>query len=202
VRYGRRGSSEGDPEQVGAWVDDAASAFEGIDVLYNNAASPRFAPFADMTIDDWEHTVRNELALVFHTCKAVWPHLLARGGGAIVNVSGYTAIDGQPAGGVAHAAAKGGVISLSRALSVEGSPHGIRANTVIPGIVDTAVTRAMIPDERFEAINSIVKLGRVATPDDVVACALYLASDESSVLTGTEIVVGGGNILLAHSSRP
>ena len=150
-----------------------------------------------MTPEEWEHTLRNELALIFHACKAAWPHMIAGAGGSIVNVSGYSAIDGQPAGSAAHAAAKGGVISLGRALSVEGSPHGIRVNSIIPGIVDTEVTRKMIPPDRFELINSIVKLGRVATPEDVVACALYLASDESSILTGTEIVVGGGNVLFA-----
>lgn len=187
----------GEPEQVAAWVDGAASRFGAIDVLYNNAASPKFAPFSEMTLEEWEHTVRNELALVFHACKAVWPHMVAGSGGSIVNVSGYSAIDGQPAGSAAHAAAKGGVIGLGHALSVEGSPHRIRVNTVVPGIVDTEVTRKMIPSDRFELINSIVKLGRVATPDDVVGCALYLASDESSVVTGTEIVVGGGNALFA-----
>lgn len=186
----------GDPDQVAVWVDDTAARFGRIDVLYNNAAAPRFAPFADMTLDDWDHTLRNELALVFHACKAAWPHLVAGGGGSIVNTSSYTAIDGQPAGSAAHAAAKGGVLGLTRALSVEGSPHGIRANSILPGLVDTAVTRRAVPADRFDAIRSIAKLGRVATPDDVVACALYLASDESSVVTGTELVVGGGNILL------
>ncbi len=141
----------GEPEQVTAWVDNAAKTFGRIDVLYNNAASPRFAPFAEMTLEEWDYTLRNELALVFHACKAVWPHMTAAGGGSIVNVSGYSAIDGQPAGSAAHAAAKGGVISLGRALSVEGSPHGIRVNTVIPGIVDTDVTRKMIPPARLRA---------------------------------------------------
>jgi meso-butanediol dehydrogenase / (S,S)-butanediol dehydrogenase / diacetyl reductase len=186
----------GDPDHVARWVDAAAAAFGRIDVLYNNAASPRFAPFSDMTLADWDHTLRNELALVFHACKAAWPHLIAAGGGSIVNTSSYTAIDGQPAGSVAHAAAKAGVLGLTRALAVEGSPHGIRVNSILPGLVDTAVTRRVLSPDRFDFIRSIAKLGRVATPDDVVACALYLASDESSVVTGTELVVGGGNILL------
>jgi NAD(P)-dependent dehydrogenase (short-subunit alcohol dehydrogenase family) len=186
----------GEPDQVARWIDGAAATFGRIDVIYNNAAAPRFAPFADMTLADWEATLRNELSLVFHACRAAWPHLIAAGGGSIVNTSSYTAVDGQPAGSVAHAAAKGGVLGLSRALAVEGSPHGIRVNSILPGLVDTAVTRRAVPPAQFERIASLAKLGRVATPDDVVACALYLASDESSVVTGTEIVVGGGNILL------
>jgi meso-butanediol dehydrogenase / (S,S)-butanediol dehydrogenase / diacetyl reductase len=186
----------GDPDQVARWVDGAATRFGRIDVLYNNAAGPRFAPFSEMTLVDWDSTLRNELSLVFHACKAAWPHLVAAGGGSIVNTSSYTALDGQPAGSVAHAAAKGGVLGLTRALSVEGSPHGIRANSILPGLVDTAVTRRVVPPDRFEFIRSIAKLGRVATPEDIVACALYLASDESSIVTGTELVVGGGNILL------
>jgi NAD(P)-dependent dehydrogenase (short-subunit alcohol dehydrogenase family) len=186
----------GDPDQVARWVEDAVTAFGRIDIVYNNAAGPRFVPFAEMTLEDWEYTLRNELTLVFHTCKAAWPHLVAGGGGSIVNTSSYTAVDGQPAGSTAHAAAKGGVTSFTRALSVEGSPHGIRANSIAPGLVDSAVTRRVLTPEQFDFVNSIARLGRTATPEDVVACAVYLASDDSSVLTGTEIVVGGGNILL------
>jgi meso-butanediol dehydrogenase/(S,S)-butanediol dehydrogenase/diacetyl reductase len=186
----------GDHDQVARWVDDAATRFGRIDIVYNNAAGPRFAPIAEMMLEDWDSTLRNELSLVFHACKAAWPHLVAAGGGSIVNTSSYTAVDGQPAGSVAHAAAKGGVLGLTRALSVEGSPHGIRVNSILPGLVDTAVTRRVVPPDRFELIRSIAKLGRVATPEDIVACALYLASDESSIVTGTELVVGGGNILL------
>ncbi len=186
----------GSPDEVGRWVEDAVNALGRIDILYNNAASPRFAPFPDLTLEDWEHTIRNELSLVFYACKAAWPYLAAGGGGSIVNISSYTAVDGQPAGSAAHAAAKGGVTSLTRALAVEGSPHGIRANSIAPGLVDMAATRRILEPSKFEFIESIAKLGRVATPEDVVACAIYLASDESSVVTGTEIVVGGGNILL------
>ena len=186
----------GDREQVSRWVDRAAEAHGRIDILYNNAAGQRFVPFAEMSLEDWEHTLRNELTIVFHATQAVWRHMVTGGGGSIVNVGAYSAVDGQPPGCVAHAAAKGGVTSFSRALSVEGGDHGIRVNTVIPGIVDTEVTRRMMPPGKLEWINSMVKLGRVATPEDVVACAMYLASDDSAVLTGIEIVVGGGNFQL------
>lgn len=186
----------GDPAAATLWVDEAAAKHGRIDVLYNNAAGPRFVPFAEMRLDAWNETMRNELALVFHTCSAAWPHQVAAGGGSIVNVSSYTAIDGQPVGSTAHAAAKGAVSAFTRALSVEGSPHGIRANSIAPGLIDTPVNRRILGAQAFGFVESAAKLGRVASASDVVAAAVYLASDESSVVTGTEIVIGGGNILL------
>lgn len=97
----------GDPDQAARSVNDAA-AFGRIDVVYNNAAGPRFVPFSEMSLDDWDHTIRNEHALVFHTCaRPRGRTLVAAGGGSIVNTSSYTAVDGQPAGSTAHAAARG-----------------------------------------------------------------------------------------------
>lgn len=186
----------GDPGDVARWIDDVVTVHGRIDIVYNNAASPRFAPFAELTLADWNHTIRNELDLVFHVSKATWPHLIAAGGGTIINTSSYTAIDGQPGGSAAHAAAKGGVTSLTKALAVDGSPHNIRVNSIAPGLMDTPANRKILGQDGFAYVRSIAKLHRIATADDVVACAMYLASDQSSVVTGTEIVIGGGNTLL------
>lgn len=186
----------GTAESVTDWVDGVVAALGRIDIIYNNAASPRFAPFGELSLADWSYTLRNELDLVFHVCKATWPHLVAAGGGAIVNTSSYTAVDGQPAGSVAHAAAKGGVSAFTRALAVEGSPYRIRVNSIAPGLMDTAANRGILGQQGFGYVESIAKLGRVARALDVVDAAVYLASDEAAIVTGTELVVGGGNILL------
>ncbi len=186
----------GDPGDVGRWIDNVVSAYGRIDIVYNNAASPRFAPFAELTLDDWRHTIRNELDLVFHVSRATWPHLIAAGGGAIINTSSYTAIDGQPGGSAAHAAAKGGVTAFTKALAVDGSPYNIRVNSIAPGLMDTPANRKILGEDGFAYVRSIAKLQRIATAADVVDCAVYLASGESSVVTGTEMVIGGGNTLL------
>jgi NAD(P)-dependent dehydrogenase (short-subunit alcohol dehydrogenase family) len=180
----------GDPEQATRWVREAAEVCGGIDVLYNNAGAPRFGPIAELSVDDWDFTIRNELTLMFHTCRAAWPYLVARGGASVVNIASYSAVNGPP-GSTAHAAAKGGVVSFTRALAVEGGPYGIRANTILPGLVDTPASRRAAGPELFARLCSQSRLGRAATPEDVVACALYLASDESSIVTGTEMIVGG-----------
>ena len=120
------------------WIDDAAAAFGGIDVLYNNASLPVVGPWDDLTVDDWHAGIRNELDLVFFACKVVWPHLVARGGGGIINVASIASIRGaaffQQA---AHGAAKGGVLSLTYHLAAAGGPHRIRANAILPGMIRT-----------------------------------------------------------------
>lgn len=103
------------------WIDEAAATHGGIDVLYNNASLPVVGPWDDLTVDDWHAGIRNELDLVFYACKIAWPHLVARGGGSIINVASIASIRGaaffQQA---AHGAAKGGVLSLTYHLAAAG----------------------------------------------------------------------------------
>ncbi len=185
----------GDSEQARRWVDAAAEQHGRIDVLYNNASLPKFAPVGDMTDDEWHYTIRNELDLVFYTCSAAWPHLAAAGGGAIINVgsiSGVSAVPETP-GGLAHAATKGAVIALTRVLADEGAPLNIRANSVSPGIIETPATSDYLQQSRFrdEHLDAVM-LKRIGRGEDVAAAALFLASDESGWVTGTNIMVDGG----------
>ena len=115
-------------EATQQWIDDAAATHGGIDVLYNNASLPVVGPWDDLTVDDWHAGIRNELDLVFYACKVAWPHLVARGGGSIINIASIASIRGaaffQQA---AHGAAKGGVLSFTYHLAAAGGPHRIRA---------------------------------------------------------------------------
>ena len=177
-----------------AWVRDAVAEHGRIDILYNNASAARFAPIAAMTDDDWHFTLRNELDLVFFVSRAAWPHL-SRPGGVVINVGSTAGWAGSPgAGTLAHNATKGAVIAMTRQLAVEGAPDGIRAVSLSPGFVRTPGTAAFLenPDIRAK-LTARIPLGRPGEPEEIVATALFLASDEASFLTGTDILVDGGS---------
>lgn len=181
-----------DPDAARAWVEDAAASLGGIDVLYNNAAGFGFAPFADFTVELWRHVMRVELDIVFHTTHPAWAHL-RRSGGAIINtasISGLQGIGGL--GQAAHSAAKGGVIALTRTLAAEGAPDGIRANAISPGFVASPATDAAVDDDGRQYMLDMHLIQRAGTGPDIAALALYLASDESSWVTGQNISADGG----------
>jgi meso-butanediol dehydrogenase / (S,S)-butanediol dehydrogenase / diacetyl reductase len=185
----------GDAAQVTAWIDAAAAAHGGFDILYNNASVPKFAPVAEMSDEDWHFTVRNELDLMFYACRAAWPHLEARGGGAIVNIASIQGINSvRPTpGGFAHATTKHGVIGMTRELATEGGPIGVRVNSISPGMIISPATQPLTEWEGWvDAFldHQIVK--RTGRPEDIAAAALFLASEEASFITGENLVVDGG----------
>ncbi len=148
-----------------------------------------------MTLADWSFTIRNELDLVFLACKHAWPHLRARGGGSVVNVGSTAGMTGSlTLDRTAHTASKGAVIALTRQLAAEGARHGIRVNSVSPGMTVTPQTQHLFDDPAHPVarIADHIPLGRPGRPEDVARCALFLASDESSYVTGANLVVDGG----------
>lgn len=172
----------------------ALESFDRIDVLYNNGAAGEFAWVSDMTSEQWQFTLRNEMDVIFHAVQAVWPHMLAAGGGSIINVgsvSGKIAYQVLPA--LAHSAAKGGVIAMTKHLAMEGGPHAIRVNSISPGLILSDAVRALLRDPAWEGpmLNKIM-LGRPGEPEDVVQAAIYLASDESRWVTGADFAIDGG----------
>jgi meso-butanediol dehydrogenase/(S,S)-butanediol dehydrogenase/diacetyl reductase len=181
-----------DANAAASWIAQGVEAAGGVDVVYNNAGAVRFGSVAEATPTDWNFTLRNELDLVFMVTRAAWPHMVARGGGSIINIASGSALRGTMYGGaVSHAAAKGGIISLSRQLAAEGARHGIRSNSICPGVIDTPETAAL----RARATAGrmpFVPLGRLGRPEDVVYCAIYLASDEASFVTGANFNIDGG----------
>lgn len=182
-----------DPAAAERWVEEGADRLGGIDVLYNNAAGYGFAPFADMSLEVWRHVMRVELDIVFHTTSPAWKYLQKSGSGSIINTASMSAVRGiAPLGQAAHAAAKGGVIALTKTLAAEGAPDGIRANAISPGFVKTPGTDAAVGDELRNFQMGMHLIRRPGLGDDIAYLAVYLASDESTWVTGQNYSVDGG----------
>jgi NAD(P)-dependent dehydrogenase (short-subunit alcohol dehydrogenase family) len=187
-----------DAAAAARWVEDAAAVFGGVDILYNNASTPRFGPIDSLSIEDWDFTIDNELNLVFYVTKAAWPHLIARRG-VVINVGSIAGTRGvEFMAQNAHGTAKAGVINLTQQLAVEGGKHGVRVVCVSPGFTVTPSTAWLVESgpQPFKDNIARIPLGRVGQPEDVVNAALFLASDEATWITGINLVVDGGGSVL------
>jgi NAD(P)-dependent dehydrogenase (short-subunit alcohol dehydrogenase family) len=182
-----------DSDAAAQWIDDGAATLGGIDVLYNNASGYGFAPFAEMTLEMWRHVMRVELDIIFHTTRPAWRHLQASGAASIINTASMSGVRGiAPLGQAAHAAAKGGVIALTKTLAAEGAPEGIRANAISPGFVKTPATDAAVGDELRAFQMGMHLIRRPGLGRDIAYLAVYLASDESEWVTGQNYSIDGG----------
>ncbi len=164
-----------------------------IDVLFNNAARAHFNWIEDITEDEWRLNSRDEVDLFFFLTKAAWPHLKASGG-TIVNTASLTGWRVfRPLGGLAHATAKMGIVGMTKQLAMEGREYGIRANSISPGIIETSQSREQLNDKEWaDYMLGKTLLGRLGKPEEVANVTLFLASDESSFVTGVDIKVDGG----------
>jgi NAD(P)-dependent dehydrogenase (short-subunit alcohol dehydrogenase family) len=184
-----------DPDAVRQLADDAAAAYGGLDVIYNNAAMQRFGPMPGFSVEDWRATEAGELDIPFFVSKFTWPHLVSRGGGVIINVASEAGmIAGMTPPMVAHTAANAGVIGMTRQLALEGAPYGIRAVAISPGPVLTPASDRDLGDNQAarDAVVSKTLLKRFARPEEIVELGAFLASDRASYITGANYAVDGG----------
>ena len=179
-------------------VDETLAAFGRIDVLVNNAGSYVPNDAVGCSEEEWDEQVDTSLKGTFLMSKAVLPHMIERGSGAIVNnASGWGLVGGAEA--VAYCAAKGGVVLLTKAMAIDHGPQGIRVNAVCPGDTETPMEYADAERkgwtwERYVEWASDRPLGRMGAPEEIARAILFLASDESSFITGAAMPVDGGGI--------
>jgi NAD(P)-dependent dehydrogenase (short-subunit alcohol dehydrogenase family) len=164
------------------------------DVLYNCGAMAYFDWMPSITAEMWNKTINEELNIVFLLCRAAWEHLVSRNNASIINIASVEAhIPISILPGIAHCAAKGAVLSMTRQLAMEGGKFRLRANSISPGVVVTQHTRQFLTEEFQAALKQKLMLShRYGTPEDVAACAVFLASDESGWVTGADFAVDGG----------
>jgi NAD(P)-dependent dehydrogenase (short-subunit alcohol dehydrogenase family) len=185
-----------DEASVTAMMTATAERFGGIDVLYNNAGiSPGDdASVLETGVEAWDRVQAVNTKGVFLCCKHGIPHLLERGGGSVINVASFVALVGAATSQISYTASKGAVLSMTRELAVQFARDGVRVNALCPGPVETPLLLAIFGDDpaALERRRSHWPTGRLARPREIVNGALFLASDESSYVTGTTFVVDGG----------
>jgi 3-oxoacyl-[acyl-carrier protein] reductase len=187
-----------DAEAVGTMVDDAAAALGGLDVLVNNAGVFTASPPRSSTYQEWQDVWSRTLAVNLvgaanATFRAV-PHLVAAGGGAVVNVSSRGAFRGEP-DNPAYGASKAGLNAFAQSMALALAPVGISVSCVAPGFVQTEMARAVLEGESGEAVRRQSPFGRVAHPEEVASAVLWLASPDARFSSGTIIDVNGASYL-------
>jgi NAD(P)-dependent dehydrogenase (short-subunit alcohol dehydrogenase family) len=190
-----------DEKQVQEWIDFAVRTFGDFDILYNNAATTRTAPLVELRREDWDWNLANEVTLVFLAVKHAVPVLARRGGGAIIttgSIAGMlgSGMPGNAAGNLVHCVSKAAAIRLTEALAIELAPMNIRANTISPGVIDTPQLHEFLGDAPDAPVRTLFAskclVPRIGQVDDIVNAAVFLASDESSYITGVNLPVDGG----------
>ncbi len=179
-------------EGAEALVAGAVEAFGRVDILVNNVGIARDRYLSKMSEEDWDDVLRVNLKSQFLCCRAVSPLMMEQGYGRIVNVSSRAWLGGS--GQANYAASKGAVVSLTRTLALEMAKFGVTANCVAPALVDTPLFRGL-KEEVQERLAKTVPMGRVGTPEDIGNAVLFLASEESSYVTGQTLYVCGGRSL-------
>lgn len=175
-------------------VDTAVSRFGGLDIALNNAGTlGELAAVPELTLDAWQHTLHTNLTSAFLGAQAQIPALLARGGGSLIFTSTFVGHAVGMPGMAAYAASKAGLVGLVQVIAAEQGARGIRANALLPGGTDTPMGRSVMSSPEAQShVEGLHALKRLARPEEIAEAALFLASDASSFMTGSAMVVDGG----------
>lgn len=183
-------------DSVSHVITTAVESFGRLDILHNNAYHATLGtPLLDVTEEDWAATFDVTLRGIFLGCKFAIPVMLDQGGGVIVNTASTAAIVPSPRF-TAYNAAKAGVVALTKSVAFDYGRQGIRCNAVAPGLIDTPAAAGVMSDpDRMRWQHERLPIGRVGQPEDIAAAVAFLASDDSSFMTGQTLVVDGGRCI-------
>jgi len=182
-----------DPAECQRLVDFAVDEYGGIDVLFNLAAKTHFNWLEKTPDEDWDAARRDEVDLVFYLTRAAWPHLKDSRGTVLnmASLNGQLSFKQLPS--LSHTTNKAAIIGMTRQLALEGSEHGIRVNSVSPGLIESGATRGELENDSFgRQMSERTLLGRLGQPEDVANAVMFLASDQASWITGQILSVDGG----------
>ncbi len=184
------------PEQVRAMIEQALATYGRVDILCNNAGIGSTTDVVECEPDEWDRVMTVNVKSVYLGCKYAIPHMLEQGGGVIINTASVAGMVGIVKR-ASYCASKGAVIALTRQVAVEYVTRGIRVNCLCPGTVDSPWVERLLQqaDDRVaarQALEARQPMGRLGTPEEVAAAALYLASDDAAFITGTGLVIDGG----------
>jgi NAD(P)-dependent dehydrogenase (short-subunit alcohol dehydrogenase family) len=184
------------PEQVRAMIEQALATYGRVDILCNNAGIGSTTDVVDCEPDEWDRVMTVNVKSVYLGCKFAIPHMLEQGSGVIINTASVAGMVGIVKR-ASYCASKGAVIALTRQVAVEYVTRGIRVNCLCPGTVDSPWVERLLQqaDDRVaarQALEARQPMGRLGTPEEVAAAALYLASDDAAFITGTGLVIDGG----------
>ena len=178
------------PPACSALVEDVVTRFGGLDILVNNAGITRDGLLVRMSDEDWDAVLRTNLTGAFSMTRAAAKVMMRARSGSIINISSVVGISGN-AGQANYAAAKAGLIGLTKSVARELASRSVRANAIAPGFIETDMTSAL-PPAVCEAARSQIAMGTFGTPADVAAAVAFLASDEARYITGQVLAVDGG----------
>jgi len=183
----------GDSAAVNACIAEVVKVFGKVDIMVNNAGITKDTLLVRMSDDDWDAVLRVNLKGTFLFTRAVAKHMMKQRSGAIVNIASISGIIGT-AGQANYAASKAGVIALTKSTANELAARGVRANAIAPGFISSKMTDALSEDVRNQYLSRI-PLGRFGTVDDIASAVVFLASEQSSYLTGQTLNVNGGMVM-------
>ncbi len=180
------------PKEVEHLVGQTLKEFGRLDILVNNAGIVRQAPLLEKTEDDWDKTIDINLKSVFLCSRAAARPMMKQKSGKIISITSIAGLVGFE--GISdYCASKGGIIALTKELALELAGHHINVNAIAPGVIRTKMTEAMLKDEKTRAgLMALTPLGRPGEPEEIGKAAVFLASDDSSFITGHTLVVDGG----------
>jgi 3-oxoacyl-[acyl-carrier protein] reductase len=177
--------------ETAAMVEGAVQRFGRLDILVNNAGIAQGRAFLDIGPEDWRRMIETNLTGVFLCCRAAIPFMLKEKWGRIINIASTSGLTGGTSG-AHYAAAKGGVITLTRSLSAEFAPHGITVNSVVPSKIETEMLWSSLDEKGKAELLKKIPVRRFGTPQEIGSLVAFIASDRAAYITGEMIVASGG----------